>query len=91
MLTGLSVKNKINKNERKFTFEIFGYDFIIDQELHLWLIDINTNPCIEESSPLLAMYLNRMIDDALRLTLDVVFPARYEENNSNANNQNLNN
>jgi len=49
----MSVKNKINKNERKYCFEIFGYDFIIDEKINVWLIEINTNPCIEESSPLL--------------------------------------
>jgi D-alanine-D-alanine ligase-like ATP-grasp enzyme len=33
--------------------EIFGYDFILDSDLKTWLIEVNTNPCIEESSPLL--------------------------------------
>ena len=69
----MSVKNKINKNERKFCFEIFGYDFIIDEKINVWLIEINTNPCIEESSPLLKQYLYRMIDDSLKLTLDKIF------------------
>lgn len=26
----LSVKNKLNANDRKYSFEIFGYDFFID-------------------------------------------------------------
>lgn len=29
------------------------YDFIIDSQLNVWLIEVNTNPCIEESSPIL--------------------------------------
>ena len=66
----LSVRYKINKNERKFCFEIFGYDFIIDSEFNVWLIEVNTNPCLEESSPLLAEYIPRMLDDAFKLTLD---------------------
>lgn len=56
--------------------EIFGYDFIIDQELNPWLIEVNTNPCLEESSTLLKVLLPRMIDDALKLTLDQVFPPK---------------
>jgi hypothetical protein len=56
-----SVKKKLNKKDRKFSFEIFGYDFIIDEKLKLWLIEVNTNPCIETSSPLLEMYLPRML------------------------------
>ena len=60
---------------RQCCFEIFGYDFIIDQDFNLWLIEVNTNPCIEESSSLLRMLLPRMIDDALKMTLDIIFPS----------------
>lgn len=49
----LSVRNSLNGNERKHSFELFGFDFFIDEEFKTWLIEINTNPCIEESSPLL--------------------------------------
>ena len=65
-----SVFNKINKNGRKNSFEIFGYDFIIDEVYNPWLIEVNTNPCIEESSPMLEIYLPRMLDDAFKLTID---------------------
>jgi hypothetical protein len=40
----------------------------------VWLIEVNTNPCIEESSGVLKMLLPRMIDDALKLSIDVLFP-----------------
>ena len=69
-MTMASVRLKINKNNRKFCFEIFGYDFLIDKDLTPWLIEINTNPCLEESNKLLRMYLPRMLDDAFKLTLD---------------------
>ena len=71
-----SVKRKLNANSRKFCFELFGYDFIIDEEFKLWLIEVNTNPCLEESSKLLQMLLPRLIDDALKLTIDVIFPRK---------------
>ena len=48
-----SVSKKINLEERKYCFEIFGFDFIIDLDFNIWLIEVNTNPCIELSSPLL--------------------------------------
>ena len=56
--------------------EIFGYDFILDENLNPWLIEVNTNPCLEESSKLLKMLISRMVDDALKLTVDVIFPPR---------------
>jgi D-alanine-D-alanine ligase-like ATP-grasp enzyme len=63
-----AAKDKLQMN--KGSFELFGYDFIIDSELKSWLIEVNTNPCLETSSPLLEMLIPRMINDALRLTID---------------------
>ena len=65
--------NKINKLERKICFEIFGYDFIIDENYVPFLLEINTNPGLEISSPLIEMLIHRMIDDAFKLTIDQVF------------------
>ena len=76
-----SVKTKINEMNRKYTFEIFGFDFMIDCNFEPFLIEINTNPGLEESSPLIKMLVPRMIDDALRLTIDPFF----ERNDQDAN------
>ena len=46
---------------------------MIDSDFNPWLIEVNTNPCIEESSKLLEALLPRMIDDAFRLTVDPLF------------------
>jgi hypothetical protein len=68
-----SVNKKINQNHRKFCFEIFGLDFIIDEELKVWLIEINENPCIECGSHLLNRLIPRMLNDAFKLTIDQIF------------------
>ena len=73
-MTMTSVRQKINKNNRKFCMEIFGYDFMVDAKLNPWLIEVNTNPCLEESNQLLRELIPRMLDDAFKLTLDVMFP-----------------
>ena len=72
-----SVKSKINSMNRKYTFEIFGFDFMIDCNFEPSLIEINTNPGLEESSPLIKMLIPRMLDDALRLTVDKEFDTLY--------------
>ena len=72
--TLMSVRQKLNKHNRKFCFEILGYDFMIDSDLKPWLIEVNTNPCLEESNQLLRDFIPRMLDDAFKLTLDVIFP-----------------
>lgn len=73
-----SVKDIINMNERKFCYEIFGYDFMFDCDLNPFLIEINTNPGLEISSPLISELVPRMIDDSLRLTIDDIFTTKYE-------------
>ncbi len=68
---------KINKNCRNYQFEIFGYDFMLDSEFNVFLIEINTNPGLEESSPWIQIIVPRMLDDALRLTVDKIFEPKY--------------
>lgn len=41
--------------------EIFGFDFMLNEKCDVYLIEANTNPCLEESSPLLKKLLHRMI------------------------------
>lgn len=71
----LAARKKLSASSSlKCSFEIFGYDFILDADCNVWLIEVNTNPCLEESSTLLKMLLPRMLNDAFKLTLDCVFP-----------------
>ena len=44
--TLLSVKTQLNPNRRKNVFEFLGYDFLIDEDFRVWLIEVNTNPYI---------------------------------------------
>ena len=69
-----SVRKKLDPFKRKHCFELFGYDFILDIDFNVWLIEVNTNPCIEESSELLKILLPRMIEDMLKITVDPIFP-----------------
>ena len=60
----------------KSTFEIFGLDFMIDEMEKLWLIEVNTNPCIEMSSKFLSTLIPRMLDDAFKKVVDPIFKPR---------------
>ena len=92
-ITMLSVKDKINKNNRNFQFEIYGYDFMMDKDFNLFLIEINTNPGLEESSPWIKLIVPRMLDDALRLTIDQLFETKYDFSviNKNKTKEEINN
>ena len=78
-LTTKASKTVINKCKRNFCFEIFGYDFMMDEDKNVYLIEINTNPGLEISSKLIEKLVPRMIDDALLLTIDDLFKTKYTE------------
>lgn len=78
-LTFKSAKNKLNSDNRHSCFEIFGYDFMMDEMFNIYLIEINTNPGLEDSSEIIKAIVPRMIDDSLRLTIDLLFDSKYSE------------
>jgi len=73
-----AVGRKLKGVPKVLSFQIFGYDFIIDQKYNPWILEINDNPGIEISSELISHLIPRMIDDAIRLTVDKVFPTEYD-------------
>ena len=73
-----SVGNKLLRTKSVLCFEIFGYDFIIDNDFKPWILEINNNPGLCISSPVIKKLVPRMLDDAFRLTIDKVFETRYD-------------
>ena len=61
-----AVSRKVDPNRNSFTFEIFGYDFMIDEDWNPWMIEVNTNPCFELSSPYLARLIPAMVENTLK-------------------------
>ena len=74
-----SVGRKLKGVPKVLSFQIIGYDFIVDQKYNPWILEINDNPGIEISSELISHLIPRMIDDAIRLTVDKVFPTEYDK------------
>ena len=72
-----SVGTKLIKTKPVLCFEIFGYDFIIDRDFKPWILEINNNPGLCISSPVIQKLVPRMLDDAFRLTIDKIFETRY--------------
>ena len=83
-----SVKEQIHKNGNNYQFEIFGYDFMLDENFNLFLIEVNDNPGLEESSPWIQIIVPRMLDDAFRLTIDELFNPGYDFSKAYKNDKN---
>ena len=78
-LSAKATKSIINRSKKNYCFEIFGYDFMMDEDKNVYLIEINTNPGLEISSKVIEILVPRMIEDALRLTIDDLFETKYSE------------
>ena len=46
----LAVKEVLNHRDR--SHELFGYDFMVDAELNVWLIEVNSSPSMAYSTPI---------------------------------------
>ena len=62
----LSVAEKILPKQKEYAFELFGLDFMIDDQFTLWLIEVNTNPCLSITSPVTGAIIPNLVDDVLK-------------------------
>mmetsp|Transcript_89336 Transcript_89336/g.193370 ORF Transcript_89336/g.193370 Transcript_89336/m.193370 type:complete len:849 (-) Transcript_89336:175-2721(-) len=51
------------------SFELLGFDFMIDTDLKVWLLEVNTAPCMQPSTPITARLVGPALDDCVRLML----------------------
>lgn len=47
---------------------------MIDEKFKVWLIEVNTNPDITVSSPVLARVIPPLLENVLRVAVDPIFP-----------------
>ena len=73
-----AVAHEIDPNRRQNTFEIFGLDFMLDENFNLYLIEVNTNPVLDMSNPVMHNLVPAMLNNALRVVVDPLFmPAEH--------------
>ncbi|EGR31385.1 tubulin-tyrosine ligase family protein, putative [Ichthyophthirius multifiliis] len=65
---------KIDPKKRSFSFELFGYDFMLDDNLNVQLLEINTNPSLTVSCNLMSRLIHNLIENTVRIAIDPLFP-----------------
>lgn len=56
---------------RASSFELFGYDFMVDQDLKVWLIEVNSSPDLSYSTSTTRQMVKSMIEDMMAVVVDV--------------------
>jgi hypothetical protein len=62
--------------KKDYNFELFGYDFLVDEDLRVWLIECNTNPYLGVANDFIEETLPKLADDILKIIVDPVFPPK---------------
>eukprot|EP00755_Sulcionema_specki_P006518 Sspe_Gene.35704::Locus_17282_Transcript_1_1_Confidence_1.000_Length_2805::g.35704::m.35704/K06047/TTL; tubulin---tyrosine ligase len=57
------------ETEKLGCFQLFGFDFMVDRDMHLWLIEVNGSPASAEA------LLDNMMRDLIEVVIEPVFPA----------------
>ena len=70
--TIMAIKSGIVVSGKKkgTSFELLGYDFIVDEDLRTWLIEVNTNPYLGVPNTYIKGILPKMLDDLLEVVID---------------------
>ena len=81
--TILSSKKQFMSIFRENSFELFGFDFLIDEDFRTWLIECNTNPYLGVPNKFIENLMPKMINDMLKLVVDPLFPPENEPKDKN--------
>ena len=63
----------LNPNRISPCFELLGYDFMIDEDYRVWLIEVNTNPYLGMPNKYMKEMLPKMLDDWMKMCVDIIY------------------
>lgn len=62
---------------RKNTLEIFGFDFMVDENYKVWLIEVNSSPTMEYSTKVTTEIVQKGMSDLADLVNNYMFKGKY--------------
>jgi len=64
-----SVRQKLHR--RAGTFDLLGFDFLIDDDFKVWLLEVNINPALHTNCQVLMNLLPGVVDETLKLVIEI--------------------
>lgn len=55
---------------RKRSFEVYGYDFMVDDLFNAWLLEVNMSPSSDTGTPVTAQIIPKMLEDIAKVIVD---------------------
>ena len=55
---------------RKNSHELFGYDFMVDENYNTWLIEVNSSPAMDYSTPITERLVKQVLPDTIKVVFD---------------------
>lgn len=50
--------------------ELFGFDIMIDEDLNCWLIEVNSSPAMDYSTPVTERLVKLVLEDTIKVVVD---------------------
>ena len=55
---------------RKNSFELVGYDFMVDEMMNPWLIEVNMSPAMDYSTKVTERLVKKVLADTVKVVVD---------------------
>lgn len=50
--------------------ELFGYDVMVDDDFNCWLIEVNSSPAMDYSTPVTERLVKMVLEDTIKVVVD---------------------
>lgn len=58
---------------RKNSHQMFGYDFMVDDQYNVWLIEVNSSPAMDYSTDVTEKLVKDSLQDVAKVVVDYHF------------------
>jgi hypothetical protein len=80
----MATKKRLEQSCVRRSFELLGFDFMVDSHFRPTLIEVNSNPSLEFSCPMLEQLLSGLVENVFSVAVDQLVPPPRDKTRSRA-------